>query len=34
MGHQEPKENEIAGPVVFSLMLFSLAVTIIYFIST
>jgi hypothetical protein len=34
MHNQEPEENEIAGPVVFSLMLLSLAVTIIYFIST
>jgi len=34
MQHQEPEENEIAGPVVFALMLLGLAVTIIYFLST
>jgi len=34
MSHQEPEENEIAGPVVFTLMLLSLAVIIIYFLST
>tara|TARA_R100000231_G_C5244916_1_gene140932 strand:+ start:418 stop:522 length:105 start_codon:yes stop_codon:yes gene_type:complete len=33
MNHQEPEENEIAGPVVFALMLLSLAVTVIYFLS-
>jgi len=29
--HMEPEENEIAGPVVFALMLLAIIVTIIYF---
>ena len=29
--HNEPKENEIAGPVVFALMILTVIVVIIYF---
>jgi len=31
--HQEPEQNEIAGPVVFALSCFAIVIAVIYFIS-
>lgn len=33
MGHKEAEQNEIGGPVVFALILFILAIVVIYFLS-
>jgi len=32
-GHQEAKQNEIAGPVVFAIMLFAAIILVIYFLA-